>query len=498
MSGSSTSEISREKGIIDVLKTWFSNSPSHGIRRISLADSIFGRIFWSFICLIFTSLMCFFILTVIRNYIAQPMKINLSIRQYQDSQYFPAITFCNLNPVRNLKVLNRPSDRPRPPRPGHMNRDLSHFVDALMRRQLTKNLHRKRPMVMESGYALDDLLIQCVFNGYVCHGNFTPFFHPNYGNCFTFDNDLHVSNIPQNETTPFWTMVDDESTDDGYKLFLELFLHQDDYEPSLDDRAAFRVFIHRKNQIPILSQNSLFLAPKTYTKLIFSQRIILFSHKCRSDLTDEMKEIFGLNSIRYSQDLCFKLCEFRLITIECNCTNRLLMVFSQFFNPNHTTHIKTNDSCSITNKCFSNRHRFNSIRYCPECLPECELIQYTTQSSYADYPNFRSMDKTSKRVKTFLKKINSTSYKNQPSCSQNRNEPFLDDIVAVGISASPYATEILSESPMYTWVDLISSIGGQTGLWIGVSLISFVEIGELLFLLLRHLMKITYRHTVNQ
>ena len=40
---------------------------------------------------------------------------------------------------------------------------------------------------------------------------------------------------------------------------------------------------------------------------------------------------------------------------------------------------------------------------------------------------------------------------------------LLDDIVAVEISASPYATEILTESPLYTWVDLISSIGGQTG-----------------------------------
>jgi hypothetical protein len=44
-----------------------------------------------------------------------------------------------------------------------------------------------------------------------------------------------------------------------------------------------------------------------------------------------------------------------------------------------------------------------------------------------------------------------------------RKETLLNDIVALGISASPYATETLAESPMYTWVDLISSIGGQTG-----------------------------------
>jgi len=49
------------------------------------------------------------------------------------------------------------------------------------------------------------------------------------------------------------------------------------------------------------------------------------------------------------------------------------------------------------------------------------------------------------------------------ACSNNRKGNLLNDIVAVEISASPYATETLAESPVYTWVDLISSIGGQTG-----------------------------------
>ncbi|UJR30356.1 hypothetical protein I4U23_017891 [Adineta vaga] len=490
----SESQSKKEKNLLNIIKDWLSNSPSHGIRRICLANSLFGRIFWSIIFLIFTSLMCFFSLTVIRKYIAQPMKINLSVRQYQDPKYFPAITFCNLNPIRKLKVPDKPPNHlrspPRRPSPNHTDRELQHTFDELMNGYLTENFRKKHPTPMKSGYVLNDLLIQCTFNGYLCNRSLTPFFHPNYGNCYTFDNDLHVSDIPHNGTTQIWTIDDDdEGTDDGYKLFLELFLHQNEYDPSLDDRAAFRVFIHRKNEIPILSQNSLFLASKTYTKLIFSQRMIIFSQKCRNDLTVDMEDIFGSTSIRYSQALCYKLCEIRLITNQCNCTDRLFMVFSQFFNRNLTNKIKTNDSCSLKNKCFNNRHRLNSIQYCPHCLPECELIQYTIQSSYADYPNFRSIEKVSKRIKRFLRRINSTSYENRSTCSKNPNEAFLDDIVAVGITASPYATEILSESPMYTWVDLISSIGGQTGLWIGVSLISFVELVELLFLLFRHLIR---------
>ena len=48
-------------------------------------------------------------------------------------------------------------------------------------------------------------------------------------------------------------------------------------------------------------------------------------------------------------------------------------------------------------------------------------------------------------------------------CINSRKDILRDNIVAVEISASPYATEVLAESPMYTWVDLISSIGGQAG-----------------------------------
>jgi len=85
---------SEEKSAFDLIKNWFLNSPTHGIRRISRANSIAGRLFWSTTFLIFTILMCIFIYTVIRKYIGNPTKISLSVRQYRDSKHIPTITFC--------------------------------------------------------------------------------------------------------------------------------------------------------------------------------------------------------------------------------------------------------------------------------------------------------------------------------------------------------------------------------------------------------------------
>ncbi|CAF5201385.1 unnamed protein product, partial [Rotaria magnacalcarata] len=170
------------------------------------------------------------------------------------------------------------------------------------------------------------------------------------------------------------------------------------------------------------------------------------------------------------------------------------MVYFQFFSQNNTKTPTSSIPCSTNEECLENRATFNSRQHCPDCLPECEIIQYKVQSSFAAYPNTRSIEKVLQRVDKHFKAMGqSLVQSNTSACSNNRKVALLDNIVAVEISASPVATEILAESPMYTWVDVISSIGGQTGLWIGVSLISFVEIAELLFLLLCHCMEKIYQ-----
>jgi hypothetical protein len=88
------SENLKSETALDIIKKWCSNSPSHGIRRISRAKTLIGSLFWVYIFWIFTILMSGFIYTVIMNYIAHPTKIHLSIRQYRDPDHFPSITFC--------------------------------------------------------------------------------------------------------------------------------------------------------------------------------------------------------------------------------------------------------------------------------------------------------------------------------------------------------------------------------------------------------------------
>jgi hypothetical protein len=94
MSASSEEIPEKEKDAFSIIKNWFLNSPTHGIRRISRAHSILGRIFWSLTFLVFSTLMCIFIYTVIMKYIANPTKISLSVTQQHDHKHIPTVTFC--------------------------------------------------------------------------------------------------------------------------------------------------------------------------------------------------------------------------------------------------------------------------------------------------------------------------------------------------------------------------------------------------------------------
>lgn len=233
---------------------------------------------------------------------------------------------------------------------------VSDYIDRI----LTAHVNGETHPFVKWGFSLNDLLIRCIFNKRYCDRNLTQLYHPDYGNCYTFDND---KNVQENEihNVPLDWSADIDNGDNNYKLYLELFLHQQQYNEYIENRAAFRIFIHRKNELPVLRQNSLFLEPNKYTKLSFSQSIKIFSQNCRSDLTPNMKKIFPQH-IRYTQALCYKLCETEYFATQCQCIERRLAVFYQFFKDKNTNDTQTTGKygiCPTDEPCLKERASFS-------------------------------------------------------------------------------------------------------------------------------------------
>ncbi|CAF0810778.1 unnamed protein product [Adineta ricciae] len=471
------------EGLLDIIQSWLLNSPSHGIRRIGRARTLSTRLFWLVTFCTLTILMGIFISSIITKFVTYPTKIHLSIKHDLLPSDYPSVTFCNVNVLEDeiFRIDTRQSPTPNDEIiNGTMYQKL---VSNYLNRILTQQVDTQSKIFVPQTSHINESLTQCIFNQHLCYRNLTQLFHPTYGNCYTFDNVHHVQPEATTDLPHYW-LLDDFNGDNDYRLFLELFLHPTDDPNESDTRGGYRVFIHRKYELPILSQNSVLLRPNKYTKLSFSQRTMSFSQECRNDLTEHMKNIFQTHKVRYSQALCYKLCEQQYIEQQCQCIEPTLVVFYHFFNRiNETSPILTNKRmCSLENTCFRLQIDFDSRKLCPECLPECEIIQYSIQSSHADYPNRNSYEKVFHRLEQHFR----LTQNQQQSQRLNISHPSMlrDHIVAVEISASPYPTEILTESPVYTWIDVISSIGGQTGLWIGISLIGFIEILELLYVVI--------------
>ena len=287
-----------------------------------------------------------------------------SVRTKSDAVSPPNVfSLGNINPLRDDGFLNdfRKSKLPvggssSPMNESEYSKAFAAYIDRILAAQAIGQVH---PLVRWS-YQLNDLLITCVFNERLCHSNLTLLFHPNYGNCYTFDHKSHVRR-EKTQTRHDWS-VDQIVGDYNYKLYLELFLHQQEYNQYFDERAGFRLFIHRTHELPMLSETSLFLGPDRYTKLSFSQRVLSFTQRCRTDLTENMQRIFSTKQVRYTQALCLKLCEQRFLEDRCDCVLPTLFVFYQFYSNRDDRTSNETRICSIDNECIQNRISFSKKR----------------------------------------------------------------------------------------------------------------------------------------
>lgn len=347
-----------------ILTKWFLNSPASSIRRFGRAKTIIATLFWGYCFWIFFVFMICFNISVITNYRIQPTKIQLTVQPDRDPQYFPAITFCNIVPLKDDGFLNDNK------KPYFSNSNVSSSNDdetiywktytEYMRRILLDQVSGQKHPFVKFGFQLNDILVTCIFNKQKCKRNLRQMFHPNYGICYTFDNDLHIRNETFHDTRQDWFINNDDNGDEKYQVFFEFYLQQREYNQYLDNRAAMRIFIHRKHEIPILSQTSLIIGPNRYTKISFLPRVMSLIQQCRYDLTDNMKIIFSNQQVRYTQALCYKICEHQSIIQQCQCIDPRFVVFYQYFNNENHQNTNSNISlCPVDCECLQTRAIFS-------------------------------------------------------------------------------------------------------------------------------------------
>ena len=95
-----------------------------------------------------------------------------------------------------------------------------------------------------------------------------------------------------------------------------------------------------------------------------------------------------------------------------------------------------------------------------DCTESCNYVEYKVTTSYSQFPSSAS----------------SISIANEIGVTSER---IKNDLVAVDIYFGDPHSRTSSTTNAFTVISLLSNIGGQLGLFLGISIISLVELGVL-------------------
>ncbi|XP_066190683.1 amiloride-sensitive sodium channel subunit delta [Sylvia atricapilla] len=296
------------------------------------------------------------------------------------------------------------------------------------------------------------LLYSCHYDGEPCRpSDYIQFHHPVFGSCYTFNSE---------GTDPFWT-----ATKPGipYGLSLLLRARQRGHIPLLSSVAGVRVMIHTHGQSPFLEHEAFDVRPGTAAALGIRQdevkRLGGNYGKCTRAGEDVSVELLYNSS--YSLQACLHSCFQHTMLRECGCGYLYFPLPPGAPRCDYNTH-------PAWGHCFYrlyNRLRNHHLNCFQQCPKPCRESLYKVSAGTAKWPSAKSQDWVRQALR-HQHGYNSTSSRR--------------DIAKVTIFYQQLNYQAVHEAPLLSENLLLSSMGSQWSLWFGSSVLSVVEMLELL------------------
>ena len=450
--------MSQSKIIKKALLDWIQTSTSHGFPNFFRTERPINKFIW-FTCTLTSLVVCAIVcIQSVLTYFS--FEVNSSInRIIEIPTSYPMITICNTNPYltreshyfyskQSKKVENFP------------------FNSSLNKERFTKYFINSNTLSLSDeelkqfSFLLNDIIITCSFNNAPCNTlYFTWFYDLDYGNCFIFNSGklAPISKVPSATSA----------------LRLELFVGQMENSVVINQNYGAVLYIGNQSFYP--NQFEKILLPVGFETNILVSRS--FTSKLSSPYSDcifkkditNYKELFS--NYEYSQTMCLAYCLEELIVELCGC-------YSTLFKSLNMTDIKPCTSISnVTCVYKANLFYLNgnlSSKCLKKCPNECNHVSLDASVSIINYPSTsyaNILTSDSKIQEKFSNLINVTKL---------TNEILSKNILSVNVMYKDLDYTLINENANLKVSDLISSIGGILGLFIGVSFLSFVEILEII------------------
>ncbi|XP_062572375.1 amiloride-sensitive sodium channel subunit gamma-like [Saccostrea cucullata] len=476
------------------------------IARIVKANTIVKKILWLILVLAMMSwlgIQCYWLFD---KYFSYPVEVKIELKS-APKLAFPSVTVCNRNPLKKSKLrdsvfsgltqmfdlktddtlYNGAMDRLRDQSHGHEGPDphtnssnLTALVqeygfnmwDGLQNASVRTAFYKTSSseinagiayastalledddVIEEFGHQKMDMITSCVFAGNLCSPeNFTYLHNSKYGNCYTF-------NSIKDPNPPLYTYY----AGPLMGMTLEFNIQQDEYISALAPDAGIRVSIHERGTYPFPEDDGFTIAPGMATsvalKRVYISRLEPQHGNCSSNPTN-VDEYMKRYEFSYHRRTCLKSCYQQKLIDYCDCA------CSNFIVPKNVTNICNYDNESIR---ICTMETIKTWDTCEEkCPSTCQENKYETMVTASAWPSEAYEDYLESRMK-----LTTSEY-----MSGGQKTKMDNNLVKLEIFFAEMTYESIESQKAYESQNLISDVGGQLGLWLGLSAITVGEIFE--------------------
>ena len=412
------------------------------------------------------------------------------------------------------------------------------FREVFSRVSLSTNLNRNT--LVNASLSMDDFLVTCYIGGRLCNRqtDFSVFFDYYYYNCFTYT--LSASDFGED------TVV--EGLENGWSSIVltgNAILTADQNDSKLPSNESMsllnpwlsagsnsggvRVIIHPPNSVPFPSDEGFDVPPG------FSASFGIKPHRnirigrpwgnCSHALNGLGKKDTGGAQYRYRLNECHKVCLQNEVLKRCKCADAGLPTYylenaticTQFDLPNHCVDNPTSaclDSLKILHdratciretkaKMASNPSVMESCG----CYPACDEVTYDISYSLARWPAggfendaayhdvfqveklLHRFANNKRKMELFADYFNVNIYKKLVfPFNFTKRARGMKHLARLNVYIADRNVVKIEESEDYARSQMVSDIGGQLGLWVGVSIVTLTEVFDLLSGVLRFLL----------
>ena len=411
---------------------YIKSTTAHGVVNIFVGKSYIRKILWLLIVLASASACLYNCIDRIRFLASGPTATTITLNR-QPHINFPAVTICNLNMLRKdyLEELGLSETVQR------LLLGETEFIDACTQ-QVRDNISLPNityeEMLLQGTHSLENFIIGCQFFGQLCnisYENFVPTL-TRLGVCYVFNSGIGDSPVLKTSGT-------------GVRLGLRLIMNvsQDQYQASPNLDAGVKIAVHHQSVPPEPDDLGVGIPPGS--NAFVSLRQINVVDKTKSNCFTR-NEVSSLNFLQayytYSSSACAIDCLYTQVANTCGC------IISSVHLPDKEPFASL-PRCTIRDTCCVLSQQTLSAS-CSSCTPSCNSTFYDLTTSYSSFPaNF---------VQERFNLVGSN-----------------DNLLMTNIFFQSLSINEEVTSSSYSVVSLLSDIGGQLGLFLGISVITVFE-----------------------